>query len=166
MESPKTRIASFYCNLLAWRNYYKDKWFPYTSPSSDIAGIAREVDNILGEKDIIQRHNKIAKATRKAIVSAGLRLHTEDGYSNTVTVFDVPYSIDDAKMRKYMVESFNVMISAPFDYLSGKVMRIGHIGENARVDKVGYALFVLQKSLEHYGFKCNNDISKTFFKEI
>ena len=28
MESRKTKVASFYCNILAFKNYYKDKWFP------------------------------------------------------------------------------------------------------------------------------------------
>ncbi len=36
MEQRKTPIASFYANILTFKNYYKDKWFPYTMPISDI----------------------------------------------------------------------------------------------------------------------------------
>ena len=166
MENRKIPIASFYCNLLIWKNYYLDKWFPYTPPASDIIGIARAVDNILEEKNIIERHNKIAMATRNAITGGGLRLHTMDGYSNTVTVFDVPYGIYDEKVRRYMLDNFNVLIAGSFDYLAGKVIRIGHMGENARVENIVYTLCALQKALECFGFKCSSDLSKAFFQEI
>lgn len=166
MENRKSQIASFYCNILKWRDYYKDKWFPYTPPISDIMGIRRAVENILEEKDILDRHMKIAKATREAIVSSGLELHTYDGYSNTVTVFNVPKNLDDKKVRKYMVDNFNVMIAGSFDYLDGKVMRIGHMGENARVHNVSYTLVALQKSLEMYGVKFEKDMAEVFFNKM
>lgn len=166
MESRKTPIGSFYCNLLIWRNYYKDKWFPYTQPISDIKGLRAAVNNILQDISIIERHGKIAAATRKAVISAGLKLHTEDGYSNTVTVIDVPGGIKDAEVREYMIENYNVMIAGSFDYLTGKVFRIGHMGENANIEKVSYTLFAFQKTLEYYGFKSESDMSKTFLESI
>ena len=30
MENRKTPIKAFYANILNFKNYYKDKWFPYT----------------------------------------------------------------------------------------------------------------------------------------
>jgi aspartate aminotransferase-like enzyme len=149
MEARKTQIASFYCNLLAWKDYYKDKWFPYTPPISDIIGLRAAVENILDDDSIIERHDKIAKATRNAVVSAGLKLHTEEGYSDTVTVIDVPSGITDTQIKQYMLEEYNVMITGSFGYLEGKVLRIGHMGENARPEKVSYTLFALQKALEN-----------------
>lgn len=166
MENRKTPIASFYCNLLVWKDYYKDKWFPYTPPISDIIGLRKAIDNLLNEKNIIERHDKIASATRAAIVSAGLRIHTEEGYSNTVTVFDVPHGFNDKKIIKYMIDNYGVMITGSFGYLEGRVLRIGHMGENAKIEKVGYTLFALQRALEHYGFKFYNDMSNVFFQKI
>lgn len=166
MEERETPIASFYCNLLVWKDYYVDKWFPYTPPISDIAGLAAAVDNILEDEDIIERHDKIAKATRHAVTAAGLKLHTDEGYSDTVTVIDVPAGITDTQIKKYMLEKYNVMITGSFGYLQGKVLRIGHMGENAGPEKVSYTLFALQRALENYGFICNKDISKEFLKNI
>lgn len=166
MESRKTPIASFYCNLLAWKTYYEDKWFPYTPPISDIVGLKVAVENLLEDPDIILRHDKIASATRAAVVYAGLDLYIKDGFSNTVTVIQVPHGIDDKKVRDYMVNNYNVMIAGSFGYLEGRVFRIGHMGEGARIEKVSYALFALQKSLEHYGVKFNHDMSKTFLEKF
>lgn len=166
MKNRKKPIASFYCNLLIWENYYENKWFPYTQPISDIMGLSEAIDNLLKDKEIIIRHAKIAEATRKAVLEAGLSLYIKQGYSNTVTVIEMPEDINDAELRNYMLEKYNVLIAGSFGYLGGKVIRIGHMGENARIDKVSYTLFALQKSLEHLGFNCRCDISSCFLGEL
>jgi aspartate aminotransferase-like enzyme len=162
MVNRRTPIASFYCNLLVWKDYYKNKWFPYTPPISDIVGLSTAVRNILDDKDVLCRHKAVAEATRQAINESGLNLYTYDGYSNTVTVIELPININDKELREVMIKDFNVFIAGSFGFLEGKVIRIGHMGENARKDKVAYTLFALQKSLEKLGYitKCN--LSDTF----
>ena len=59
MRSRKTPIASFYCNLLTFENYYKDKWFPYTMPASDIYGLREAVGIIEKDKDRLVRHARV-----------------------------------------------------------------------------------------------------------
>lgn len=66
------------------------------------------------------------------------------------------------KITNFMKENYDVMIAGAFDYLKGKVLRIGHMGENAYPDKVSYTLFALQKALEHYGFECQHNMAETF----
>ncbi|MDP4147296.1 MAG: alanine--glyoxylate aminotransferase family protein [Bacillota bacterium] len=162
MKERKTTIASFYCNLLIWKDYYENKWFPYTMPISDLMGLDAAIDNILEDKSIVERHKKIAKATREAIEAAGLELYIEEGYADTVTVIQVPNGLDDKAIREYMLNNYDVFIAGSFGYLEGKVLRIGHMGENCRIEKISYTLFALQKALEHYGFKCRVDMCKEF----
>ena len=50
MEHRKVPVASFYCNLLTFKNYKKEKWFPYTMPASDINGL--EVSSQIGAGEI------------------------------------------------------------------------------------------------------------------
>ncbi|MFL0270279.1 pyridoxal-phosphate-dependent aminotransferase family protein [Candidatus Clostridium radicumherbarum] len=166
MESRKEPIASFYCNLLVWKDYYKNKWFPYTQPISDIIGLRAAIDNIFdeGKKYMLKRHEKIASAVREAVSSAGLKLYIKDGYSNTVSVIEVPDTIEDKALRDYMLNSYGVFIAGSFDYLAGKVIRIGHMGENARIDKVSYTLFALHSSLEYFNFKLKEDMVKIFLQ--
>ncbi len=166
MEERKTPIASYYCNLLLWKDYYKNKWFPYTPAISDIVGLRAAVDNILEDKDVVSRHNNIAKACRKAIVESGLRLYLKQGYSNTVTVIELPKEIEDKVLRTYMQDKYNVIIAGSFGYLQGKVIRIGHMGENANTDKMTYTLFALQNSLEHLGYKLEVNLIEAFLQQI
>ncbi|MBZ9684890.1 alanine--glyoxylate aminotransferase family protein [Clostridium estertheticum] len=166
MQQRKRPIASYYCNLLVWKDYYENKWFPYTPPISDIVGLRQAIDNILEDKEVIQRHNSIGKATRKAIMEAGLNLYIEDGYSNTVTVIEIPKGIDDKELLKHMHDEFNVFIAGSFGYLQGKVIRIGHMGENAKKDKMAYTLLALQNTLKALGFQCKKDMVQVFLNEI
>ncbi|OSB19109.1 serine-pyruvate aminotransferase/archaeal aspartate aminotransferase [Clostridium sporogenes] len=166
MEKRKTPIASYYCNLLIWKDYYKNKWFSYTPPISDIVGLRAAVDNILEDKDIVSRHNNIAKACREAIVESGLKLYLKQGYSNTVTVIELPKKVEDKVLRTYMQDKYNVIIAGSFGYLEGKIIRIGHMGENANIDKMAYTLFALQNSLEYLGYKLEVNLTEAFLQKI
>lgn len=166
MKNRRVPIASYYCNLLIWKDYYKNKWFPYTPPISDIIGLRKAIDNILEEEDILKRHNDIGNAVRKAILLSGLSMYVESGHANTVTTIELPDGINDDKLRDYMLNKYDVFIAGSFGYLKGKVIRIGHMGENAKVDKIAYTLFVIQDALEYFGFECKTNISDVFLKEI
>ena len=90
MENRKTPVASFYCNLMIFKNYYENKWFPYSMPISDIYGLRQALENIDEDPDFTSRHKRIAEKTRQALLRSGLKLYGENGYSNTVTVFCIP----------------------------------------------------------------------------
>lgn len=131
MENRKTPIAGYYTNILVLKDYYKNKWFPYTMPVSDINGLRVAIENYLEDKDIFNRHRRIARATRKALTEAGIELYLEKGWSNTVTVFNVPKGIKDSDILDTMCKEHGIMISGCFDVLAGKVIRIGHMGKTA-----------------------------------
>jgi len=166
MQQRKKPIASYYCNLLIWKDYYANKWFPYTPPISDIVGLRQAFDNIRADKDILERHKSIGKATRKAITEAGLNLYIKDGYASTVTVVEIPKGINGKELLKHMTCEFNVFIAGSFGYLEGKVIRIGHMGENAKKDKMSYTLLALQASLKALGFECEKNMVQVFLDEL
>lgn len=152
MEKRQTPIASFYANILNFKNYYKEKWFPYTMPISDIYGLRAAVDNVIADKNILERHRKIASAARAAIIAGGLELYLEKGFSNTVTVIKVPEGFTDKQILETMKKTYNVMISGCFDILAGKVIRIGHMGENANTEDMKLVLESLTKTLKDINF--------------
>ena len=164
MKNRKSKIIGFYCNLTIWENYYKDKWFPYTMPINDIIALNSAVNNILeeGVSNVLNRHEKIAEATRKAVKEYGLELFLENGYSNTVTAVKIPESIGAIKLKDYMLENYNALILTSLKPYDNEILRIGHMGENAREDKVIYALNIIDKALKELGFKTDKDLVKLF----
>jgi len=164
MENRKTSIAAFYANILNFRKYYEDKWFPYTMPISDINGLRAALDNVRADADILARHARIAEATRRAVQKAGLKLYLREGYSNTVTVIEVPEGVTDAQILSTMRDRYNVMISGCFDVLAGKVIRIGHMGENANVDDVALTLEAMDKTFADLGVSLLCSMKESFLE--
>lgn len=164
MEDRKTPIASFYANILAFKDYYENKWFPYTMPISDITGLRQALDNFLADGDVYERHTKIATATRYALQKGGLKLYLESGYSNTVTVLEVPEGMTDEQILRGMEKDYGIMISGCFDVLAGKVVRIGHMGENANTADMTETLRALQGTMEKHGVKISCDLTDAFME--
>ncbi len=164
MENRKTPIAAFYANILNFRTYYEDKWFPYTMPVSDINGLRAALDNVRVDTGILERHARIAEATRRAVQKAGLKLYLREGYSNTVTVIEVPEGITDEQILSTMRDRYNVMISGCFDVLAGKVIRIGHMGENANVDDVALTLEAMDKTFADLGVQLLCSMKEAFLE--
>ena len=164
MEERQTPIAAFYANLLAYKDYYENQWFPYTMPISDIKGLRQALDNFLADKDVYDRHAKIAASTREALIQGGLKLYLESGYSNTVTVLEVPAGITDTELLLGMEKDYNIMISGCFDILAGKVVRLGHMGENANEEDMAETLHALQGTLAKHGIPTSCDLAEVFKK--
>ena len=166
MENRKTPIASFYCNILTFKNYYKDKWFPYTMPISDIIGLNKAISNVLHDKTILKRHHIIGQAVRKAVTTAGLTLYANGGYSDTVSVINVPEGLTDTQILDTMRDDYNILIAGCFDILAGKVFRIGHMGENANIRDVAETLSALDKTFKKLNYHLNCSMADVFIDEI
>lgn len=151
LKNRKTPIASFYANLKLFATYYEDQWFPYTMPISDIYGLRAAFDCIAADENMLNRHKIIGESTRETLVEAGLKLHQKSGFSNTVTVFDVPQGADVKRILDQMKEKYHIMIAGSFDALSGKVIRIGHMGANATVSNMIETLGALDAVLREMG---------------
>ena len=166
MKNRKMPIVGFYLNLTIWENYYENKWFPYTMPINEIIGLDRAIDNILEEKleNVLARHEKIASATRKAFTEYGLKLYLESGYSNTVTAVEIPENIGALNLTKHMLEKYNTLVSTSLCDYKDKLLRIGHMGENANLEFIIYVLNVIDKSLKDLGFNGNGSLVELFNK--
>lgn len=161
-----TPIASFYANLAVFEGYYEKKWFPYTMPASDICGLREALNNIAADSSMLERHALIGSATRAALQAGGITLHLENGFSNTVTVFDIPEGITADDILMGMRRKHNIMLAGSFDELAGKVIRIGHMGANATVPNMVETLDALEDVLRGLKADVKVCLSEYFLQEI
>lgn len=166
MKNRSSKISSFYANILNFENYYETKWFPYSMPISDIVGLDQALDNVIQDEDFCKRHQKIAEATRSAIIKSGLELYLESGFSNTVTVIRVPETLRDFDILNIMKEKYKVMIAGCFGCLAGEVFRIGHMGENSNIKDMCLTFEALQNTFKdlNYDLECN--LKEEFLKNL
>ncbi|WP_425447537.1 pyridoxal-phosphate-dependent aminotransferase family protein [Dethiothermospora halolimnae] len=166
MDNREAPIVGMYCNLTIWRGWYDKKWFPYTQPISDIYAFNKALEISLNDGEKYHRHEKIASATRNAIINSGLELYPNGGYSNTLTALCVPKGLDDKKIRKHLVDKYKIMIAGAFAALDGKVLRIGHMGENCREEKVYKTLKYLDKTFREFNVDLKSKIHEEFVKNL
>lgn len=166
IKNRKTNVTGFYCNLLIWEGYYEKKYFPYTMPISDIIGLDRALDNILDEgiENVLDRHEKIASAVRKSVEEYGLELFLEKDYSNTVTALKIPERIGALNLRNQILNDYNTLIATSLAEYEDKILRIGHMGENAVLSKILYILNVVDNGLRTLGFEGKGNLVELFNK--
>lgn len=166
IDGRKVPIASFYANLKTFEGYYEKKWFPYTMPISDIYGLRAAFDNIAGDPDMLARHARIGEACRAAVRGAGLNLHLASGFSNTVTVFDVPKETTADAILQTMRQKHGIMLAGSFDSLAGQVIRIGHMGSNANVVDMIETLDALDDTLRKLNVPLKGQLRMIFQEEV
>jgi alanine-glyoxylate transaminase/serine-glyoxylate transaminase/serine-pyruvate transaminase len=107
--------------------------FPYTPATNLLYGL-KEAIKMLHEEGldkVFKRHNRHAKATRLAVQTWGLEVlcKEERDYSSVVTAVVLPETHNADNLRKIILENFNMSLGNGLSKLSGKVFRIGHLGD-------------------------------------
>ena len=166
IRNRKTPVASFYANLQPFFTYYEDQWFPYTMPISDITGLRQAAENIKAEPGIQQRHATLAKATRAAVQAAGLTLYPVCAYSPTVTAVVIPQETTSKALLGAVREQHNILLAGSFGCFSGKLFRIGHMGENAYKEPLQASMRALDDVLPQLGVKVKESMEETFLANL
>jgi aspartate aminotransferase-like enzyme len=162
----KLPIGSFYANLAIWKNWYEDKWFPYTQPINNIYGFNKAIERYLDEENPIYRHEKISNAVRNSLINSGLQLYAINSFSNTVTSVKIPDKISFDDINDLMLNDHNIMIGGAFGYLKDKIFRIGHMGENCYEEKLYKTLKALDEVLNKLGVSLKKRLHEEFVNEM
>ena len=107
-------------------------FFPYTPATNLLFGL-REAVRMLQEEglaNVFARHDRHAEATRKAVRAWGLEVlcANPQEYSSSLTGVMVPDGVDADRVRKVILERFDMSLGAGLGKLQGKIFRIGHLG--------------------------------------
>ena len=166
MDDRKTPIASYYANLQIFKGYIEKGTLPYTMPASTIEALDVALDNILneGQAAVYDRHAKIAAAVRKSAQEYGLSLFLESGSSNTVTAVVIPSEIGALRLQQHIKETYNLYIATSLAQYQDVILRIGHMGENAFVEKVLSVLTVIDYGLCDLGFEGKGTLGQLFLE--
>jgi len=118
-----------------WQDMLKQNetgFFPYTPATNLLFGL-REALKMLHEEalpNVFRRHARHGEATRAAVRAWGLEIVCEEPleYSNSMTAVFTPEGHDADRLRKIILENFDMSLGAGLGKLAGKAFRIGHLG--------------------------------------
>ena len=108
-------------------------FFPYTPSTNILFGLKEALRLIENEglDNIFQRHERHANATREAVKSWGIELLpiNQDEHSNSLTSLLFEENINADNLRKIILEKFNTSLGTGLGRWSGRIIRIGHLGD-------------------------------------
>ena len=160
MEVVRTReskVQSFYFNLKDLESYWNEtRAYHHTSPISMTYAL-RESLRMMMEEGIdnrIERHARVADALRAGLDALGMSLLADPEYRlNPLTTVAVPEGIEDAKVRRTLLDDYGIEIGGGLGEFRGKAWRIGLMGDSAREMNVFALLSALESILSDNGYE-------------
>lgn len=137
---PKALAASKHATLprsyWAWDEMLASNrtgYFPYTPGTNLLYGLREALQLLLEEglTNVFRRHDRHAAATRAAVREWGLEILCVNPaeYSSSLTAVLLPDGQDEARLRKVILDHFNMSLGQGLGKLKGRVFRIGHLGD-------------------------------------
>ena len=150
-------IRSNYFDLAMIMDYWSEKALNHHTEATSMLYAARECARIvLGEglQAAFARHARASEALVAGLTAMGLKLFGDLKHKMAnVTGVYIPQGVDGDKIRRALLDEFNIEIGTSFGRLHGKIWRIGTMGYNARPDAVFSTLGALEAVLAGEKFK-------------
>jgi alanine-glyoxylate transaminase/serine-glyoxylate transaminase/serine-pyruvate transaminase len=153
MEALKARTwtpHAFYLDLALLEQYYDGAKYHHTA-SATLLYALREALAAVHEEGLDKRWERHRRNHRRFVEGAenmGLTmLVPEDRRLWTLNTPRVPEGVNDAQVRRTMLEKHSIEIAGGFGPLAGKVFRIGTMGEGSNEEPICAVLAALNDSL-------------------
>jgi alanine-glyoxylate transaminase/serine-glyoxylate transaminase/serine-pyruvate transaminase len=155
LKNRKTPVQSWYLDLQLIDAFYTGHKYHHTA-SATLFYALREGLALVEEEGLTarwERHRKNHLAFVAGIEAMGLRMHVANAADRlwTLNTPRVPDGIDDAKVRKYLLEERGMEIAGGLGPLAGKVFRIGLMGYGSQAENVSLVLEALGEALKRQG---------------
>jgi alanine-glyoxylate transaminase/serine-glyoxylate transaminase/serine-pyruvate transaminase len=150
LEKRATPVQSWYLDLKLLDGYYRGHKYHHTVPISMLyalhEGLALVQEEGLEKR--WERHRRNHLALVAALEKMGLEMHVAAGNRLwTLNTPRVPAGVDDAKVRKRLLDEYGIEILGGFGPLAGKVFRIGLMGSSSTEANVGLLVEAKRKAL-------------------
>jgi alanine-glyoxylate transaminase/serine-glyoxylate transaminase/serine-pyruvate transaminase len=173
MERIKNRakkVQSFYLDMNMLGKYWgSERAYHHTAPSSMNYALL-EALRIISEEGLerrYERHRRNHLALVAGIEAMGLRMFVEKSYRLwSLNAVSIPGGIDDVKVRKKLLEEYNLEIGGGLGNLKGKIWRVGLMGYSSSEANVTYFLTALEQTLREQGFEVPRGAGATAAKEF
>src|SRR5262249_12272357 len=133
-------IRSNYFALATTLDYWSDRALNHHTEATPMLYAARECARILlgeGLEPAFARHARASRALSTGLEAMGLKLFGDQRHKMAnVTGVQIPPGVDGEKVRRALLDDFNIEIGTSFGPLHGRIWRIGTMGYNARADAV------------------------------
>jgi alanine-glyoxylate transaminase/serine-glyoxylate transaminase/serine-pyruvate transaminase len=143
LNARKTPVPEWYLDLRLLGEYFDGHKYHHTASATLFYALYESL-RLIHEEGLehrFARHRRAHQALMRGFESLGVKMHVPEGrripHLNTPRV---PEGVDDAKVRKHLLDKNGIEIAGGFGPLAGKVFRIGMMGPMANEDCVAMFL--------------------------
>ena len=150
LASRKPHIREWYLDLKLLAEYYDGRKYHHTASASLLYALAEGL-RLISEEGLekrFARHVENHLALVKGLEDLGLTMHVAEGHRiPNLNTPRVPSGVDDAKVRKHLLDLHGIEIAGGFGQLAGKIFRIGLMGPLSNAESVALFLRALREAL-------------------
>ncbi len=157
MHARKEPVRSWYFDLNPTMSYWgHERTYHHTPPITLIYGL-REALRLVMEEGLEarwERHLQNQQALIAGLEAIGLEMFVTNPADRLVTVTGVkiPASVEDGKVRRQLLDEFNIEIAGGLGPMKGRMWRVGLMGYSSQKNNVLLFLTALEKVLLDLGF--------------
>ena len=159
IKNRPTVVKNWYLDLnMIMRYWGEDRFYHHTAPINMTYALNEALRIILEEgiEKRWERHWNSARKFWKVLESTGLKLVVEEKYRlPSLTTYYTPEGVDEAKVRKYLMDKYKIEIGGGLGELKGKIHRVGLMGVNASPAKMTLLTAALCDAFDAQGYKCD-----------
>jgi len=150
LRSRRTTPQSWYLDLKLLLEYYDGRKYHHTASSTLFYALREGLQAIVDEgiEKRFERHQRAHQAFVAAMAELGIGMHVPEGYRiPNLNTPRVPAGVDDAAVRRYLLQKHGIEIAGGFGPLAGKIFRVGLMGPLATEDSVRLFVSTFQEAL-------------------
>ncbi|OLO42512.1 alanine--glyoxylate aminotransferase [Alkalihalophilus pseudofirmus] len=155
MNNRKSKVQSWYLDLSMIVSYWgEERSYHHTAPITMAYSLRESLRLIVNEgvENVFARHALYGEALQQGLEAMGLKLLVKKEHRlHQLTSVCIPQGVDDAKVRKRLLEKYDLEVGGGLGELKGKVWRIGLMGYNAKQANVTLMLSALEDILQEEG---------------
>lgn len=151
MAARKTKVQSWYLDVSMLRNYYTGsggRAYHHTAPINMVYGL-REALRIVLEEGLEarwERHRQMHLLLREGLEELGL-CYIPESSLHTLNCVALPEDVDEAGVRKKLLQDYSIEIGAGLGAFAGKAWRIGLMGHAATERNIATLLAALKNCM-------------------
>jgi alanine-glyoxylate transaminase/serine-glyoxylate transaminase/serine-pyruvate transaminase len=152
-----TAIRSWYLDVQMLQSYWgKERFYHHTAPINMIYALREALRLVLEEglKERFDRHQLHSRALEAGLEAMGLKMVAPAKYRlPELNAVYIPEGIDDATVRKALLNEYGIEIGGGLGKFKGKAWRIGLMGYSCSRANVMLFLAALENILKNMGYK-------------
>jgi alanine-glyoxylate transaminase/serine-glyoxylate transaminase/serine-pyruvate transaminase len=170
IRARKTKVQSWYLDVTMLSQYWgEERVYHHTAPINMTWGLYSALQLVLEEglENCFARHAKHHAVLKAGLAAIGIGYAAAEGHQlPMLNAVKIPAGVDDAVVRRGLLEKFGIEIGGGLGDFKGKVWRIGLMGYGARANNVLLVLAALEHLLAEQGAKFDRGAAVAAANEV